>query len=175
MGYTHVIGIDPSLTSTAIADGGEIRTYGGDSKLGDQRLNIIYTAVNRHLGRVGVTGCLVVMEDLPTHAKGAGITGMVQGVIRLALIDAGVSYVRVVASTLKAYSTGSGSATKPDMRVALLQRTGIDERNEDKVDAWWLRQAGLDAIGHPDAILLPKAQRKRLQVIRWPQGVPLEI
>lgn len=171
--FKHVIGIDPSLTACAVDDGDEIRVYGGDSRFGDVRLETIYAAVLHHIRRSehDPADILAVMEDLPTHAKGAGITGMVQGVIRLALIQERVSYALVVASTLKAYATGSGRAEKIDMRMERYKRTGVDERNDNRNDAWWLRQAGLDAIGHPDAIELPKAHRERLHKVRWPRGV----
>lgn len=177
--FRHVLGIDPSLTATAIADAHGIGVYGGEAKYGDDRLVTISDAVERHLdNHIGQLEArydeiLAVMEDLPKHAHAAGITGMVQGVIRLALRRAGVSYALVIPSTLKAYATGRGHADKPDMRMELFKRTGIDERNDNKVDAWWLRQAGLDAIGHPDALRMPKAQRERLWKVRWPSGVAL--
>jgi Holliday junction resolvasome RuvABC endonuclease subunit len=171
--FKHVIGIDPSLTACAIADADSVLVYGGDSKFGDTRLETIYAATLHHVRRAQVdpADILVVMEDLPMHAKAAGITGMVQGVIRLALVQERVAYTLVIPSSLKAY--GSGKAEKADLRVARLQRTGVDERNDNKNDAWWLRQAGLDAIGHPDAIQLPKAQRERLVKWRWPRGVTI--
>jgi Holliday junction resolvasome RuvABC endonuclease subunit len=172
--FKHVIGIDPSITATAIDDG--ISTvYGGDSKLGDGRLRHIYEATRVVARRGGHNPgeILAVMEQLPQHAKAAGITGMVQGVIRLALLQERITYVLVVTTTLKAYATGRGGAEKMDMRMERYKRTGVDERDDNKNDAWWLRQAGLDAIGHPDAIQLPKAQRDRLLKVHWPRGVTL--
>jgi hypothetical protein len=143
--------------------------------LGDKRLDRIAGQIQAEVGtatRVDRAE-LVVMEDLPTHAHGAGISGMVQGVIRLTLIRAGVPYVTVVASSLKKYATGSGAAkvSKADMRMAMYQRSGIDERNVDKVDAWWLRQMGLAAVGHPDAIPMPKVNRESLLKVNWPTDI----
>lgn len=161
-----VVGIDPSLTATGLAlpDGG-LTVVGGAADLGDERLVVIHRAVadacTRH------RPVLAVIEDLPKHAHGAGLTGMVQGVVRLALRQAGVPYARMVAATLKKYATGDGGAVKPDMRMALYKRTGIDERNEDKVDAWWLRHAGLDWLGRP-VVELPKQQRAALTRVTWP-------
>lgn len=166
----HVIGIDPSMAGTGIAtwrDAWTVRTNG----TADTRLQAIYRAVLSDCANGYPDDTLVVVEDLPTHAHGAGKTGMAQGVVRLALLDAGVTYVTVVGSTLKKYATGKGTASKPDMRMALYKRTGLDWNDDNKVDAWWLRQMGLDAVGHPDAIKLPKAQRESLLVVKWPESV----
>lgn len=174
MTYRHIIGIDASVTATAIADDNGVQVYGGkDPKLGDVRLSRIYDGICDHLRRVDSATTLVVMEDLPMHAKAAGVTGMAQGVVRLALARHQTRPVLVAAATLKAYATGSGSASKPDMRVELYKRTGLDLPDDNKVDAWWLRQAGLDIVAHPDAITLPKHHRSRLGKVAWPNGVGL--
>ena len=62
--------------------------------------------------------------------------------IRLALIESEVPYVTIAPATLKKYATGKGNATKADMRMAWFQRTGEDVRDDDAVDALWLRQIG---------------------------------
>lgn len=165
----RVIGIDASITETGLCDvDGQLSIAGGDAKLGDKRLQIIRVAVTS-LCAAGSPD-LAVIEDLPTHAHGAGITGMVQGAVRLALLDRGVPYVTVVAATLKKYATGSGGANKSDMRMALFQRAGIDERNDNKVDAWWLRHAGLDQFGEA-LVKLPAVQRAALAKVAWPVGL----
>lgn len=174
MTYRTVIGIDASLTATAVADHDGVQVYGGeDSKLGDVRLSRIYDGITDHLRRVDSATTLVVMEDLPIHAKAAGVTGMAQGVVRLALTRHQMRPVLVAAATLKAYATGSGSASKPDMRMELYKRTGLDLADDNKVDAWWLRQAGLDIVDHPSAISLPKHHRSRLGKVSWPNGLGL--
>jgi Holliday junction resolvasome RuvABC endonuclease subunit len=161
-----VIGIDPSLTATGIARAdGTLTVVGGPADLRDHRLALIYNAV--HDACMIDDPDLVVLEDLPKHAHSAGITGMVQGVVRLALVQLQVSYATVVASTLKKYATGRGTADKADMRMALYRRAGIDERDDNLVDAWWLRHAGLDQLGEP-VLTVPKAQRDVLDVVSWP-------
>lgn len=74
-------------------------------------------------------------------------------VARLHTLD--IPVVEVAPTSLKKFATGKGNATKPDMRMALFQRAGIDERDDNRVDAWWLRQVGLHLVGDPEAIPLP--------------------
>ena len=165
MSIPPVIGIDPSLTATGIADAdGRLHVHGGDAKVGDARLEIIYGAV---MDACDARPVLAVIEDLPTHAKGAGFTAQAQGVVRLALRHAGVPYAEVIPSVLKKYADGNGQATKPDMRMALYKRTGADVRSEDQVDAAWLRHMGLDHLGAAE-IKLPANQRAALDKVTWP-------
>jgi len=163
----RVVGIDPSLTSTGIAAAdGALSTVGGDSKVGDRRLARIADAVALAVADAD----LVVLELLPQHMKSAGITGMAQGVIRLALVNACVPYVFLQPSLLKKYATGRGAADKADMRMALYQRTGVDVRDDNQVDAWWLRAAGLQHLGEP-VVKLPAAQVAVLDKVAWPADV----
>lgn len=163
-----VLGIDPSLSATGIAHRfGGLTVAGGDAWAGDQRLAWIHNAV--------LMACegephpvLAVVEDLPTHAHGAGKTGMAQAAVRLALMTAGVPYALMTAATLKKYATGNGNAAKPDLRMALYKRTGVDIRDDNEVDAAWLRLAGLDWLGHP-VVALPKQQRAALDKVAWPE------
>lgn len=162
-----VIGVDPSLTATGICDTrGQLLVVGGPAKHGDTRLAFIHQEIERICQRQKPD--LAVIEDLPKHAQAAGITGMVQGVVRLALVREHVPYVRIVASTLKKYATGRGNAEKSDLRMALFRRAGIDERDDNLVDAWWLRHMGLDRLGEP-VIALPAVQRACLDVPDWPE------
>lgn len=161
-----MLGIDPSLTATGIACcDGTLLVSGGASILGDRRLTLIHKSIMKACEDGPV---LAVVEDLPTHAMGAGKSGMAQGVVRLALLANGVPYAEIVPATLKKYATGHGRAGKPAMRAALFEHTGVDERSTDKVDAAWLRHAGLDWLGAPE-IVLPANQRAALDKAKWPE------
>lgn len=167
---TVVIGIDPSLSATGVAHDGQswtIRTEPSDPL----RLQVIYQRLNATLAATWGTG-LAVIEDLPMHAKSAGLTGMAQGVIRLAAINTGTPYVTVPAATLKKYATSKGNATKADMRMAWYQRAGEDVRDDNQVDALWLRQIGLALLGL-DPVPLPKAHLVALDKLTLPEGVAL--
>lgn len=165
-GLPRVLGLDLSLTATGIChpDGATttIKTRLDD---GDRRLAHIVDAVELVLTRHDVD--LAVIEDLPKHAMGAGITAMVHGVVRHALIRRGVPYGLVVASSLKAFATGKGGASKSDMAVAAYQRAGVEFGDDNQCDAWWCHIAGLIRLGQ-QPVPLPAAQIARLAKVRWP-------
>ena len=164
----RVLGLDLSLTSTGVArpDGTtyRIKTRSAD---GDLRLLHIRDRIRAELEN---RPDLAVIEDLPRHAMGAGITAMVHGIVRSELLAAGVPYALVVAATLKSYACDHGRADKAQMAAAAYRTAGRqfdDDRGGDQCDAWWLRHAGLDHLGAPEA-LLPDGQRARLDKVRWP-------
>lgn len=173
----HAVGIDPSLSGTGVAAPWSVHvvTTWPDDEL---RMVKLYDGLIRALTPLPLldkdhpdADCIAIVEDLPTHAKGAGLTGMAQGVIRLALQRSGIPYQLVTAATLKKFATGSGNATKPDMRMAWYKRTGEDVRNDNAVDALWLREIGRHAIGHSEALDLPKAQRECILKLAWPEPI----
>lgn len=163
---TNVIGIDPSLTATGIATEAETYVVRTDSTT-PRRLAVIYDGAYTAVTNT-VPVDLAVVEDLPTHAHGAGLTGMAQGVIRLALLEMNVPFVTVPAASLKKFATGSGNANKADMRLELFKRAGVDIRDDNEVDAWWLRQIGLHLLGSPDAIPLPQTHLEALKKVNRP-------
>lgn len=102
---------------------------------------------------------------------GAGITAMVQGIVRAELVDAGVPYALMVAASLKSYAADHGRATKQTMAAAAYLAAGVVFENDpggDQCDAWWLRSAGHDWYGRP-LFCLPKGQRDRLRKVAWPE------
>jgi hypothetical protein len=164
----RVLGLDLSLTATGIClPDGITLTIKTRQKDGDKRLIHIEDAIIRAIGHVID---LAVIEDLPTHAMSAGITGMVHGVARNALNKADIPYALVVPATLKAFATGKGSGDKTPMAMAAYKRGGVEFEDDNQCDAWWLRAAGLDWIGRP-LFDLPQAQRDRLSKAKWPTEV----
>jgi Holliday junction resolvasome RuvABC endonuclease subunit len=165
---SRVVGLDLSITATGIAwcDGS---TYTVNSReVGDRRLLGICQEVG--IAVDGRSIDLVVIEDLPTHAKSAGITGMVHGAVRAYLLRLRVPYVLVTPASLKKYATGKGNCGKPEMAVAAFKRAGREFGDDNQCDAWWLRAMGLDYLGSPVASL-PAAQRAALGAVKWPAVV----
>lgn len=149
----RVMGIDPSLNSTGVAMvDGTLLTLKQKPADGDYRLVKIRLAIVRAISAPDRPD-LVVMEDLPRNAMGAGITGQVQGVIREVLQNNRIPYLLVSAATLKKFATDSGRAKKPDMRAAWLELTGEDNPRDDEVDAAWLRTLGLYLTGSDDPLV----------------------
>lgn len=165
-----VIGLDLSLTSTGIALANGVTTViKGAATHGDWRLCRIRDAVAHTIDADRPD--LAVIEDLPTHGKAAGLTGMVHGAVRSLLIDKEVPYALIAPATLKAFATGKGNGDKTPMAIAALKRANREFENDkggDQCDAWWLRIAGLQWLGCPE-IDMPAAQVARLDKAKWPE------
>lgn len=160
----RVLGLDLSLTATGIATpDGELVVYSSGLR-GPARLAAIRDHILTHTDHID----LVVIEGYafgrPNNAAALGELG---GVIRTALHEHHIPYVDVPPASVKKYATGRGNATKPDMRMALFQRAGIDERDDNAVDAWWLQAMGLDHLGHPP-VPMPATHRAALTKVTWP-------
>lgn len=148
----RVVGLDLSITATGVCDGDGARTIKTASEDGDRRLVQIVAEIRPLVHQAD----LVVIEDLPTHAHGAGITGMVHGAVRHMLLS-GPPYALLTPATLKKFATGRGNAGKPEMAVALFKRAGLELADDNQVDAAWLRFAGLTMLGRP-YFPMPSAQ-----------------
>jgi len=157
---TAVVGLDLSMTSTGVceADGKTWTVRTRD--VGDRRLIEIVAAV-----AVSTRGAdLVVIEEAPPGLKGPAIKAvhMVHGAVRVALLTQDLRYVAVNPTVLKRFATGKAAADKTAMAMALFKRTGLEPANNDEVDAWWLRAAGLQLLGEP-VVELPAVQVAALE------------
>jgi Holliday junction resolvasome RuvABC endonuclease subunit len=108
---------------------------------------------------------LVLIEGFLNRSLSAGITGMVHGAVRAALIEAGLKYGTLPPSSLKLFATGRGGASKTDMAVAAFKRGGVEFREDNQTDAWWLWVAANEHLGNP-IFDLPKRQREALDKIQ---------
>lgn len=173
---TRVLALDLSITGTGVASvAGTLGTIvvGAHGKqppaIGDARLTRIRDTIRGHLD-FDDRPHLVVIEDVVVRSASAAVLGMLHGVVRADLLDRGIPYLLVPPATLKVYGAGRGNATKADMRVSLLQRTGLDRRDDNEVDAAWLRLLALDLLGEP-ALQLPKTHRRALDKLTPPAAV----
>lgn len=164
----RVVGLDLSITATGVAHAdGSWSTIGPNAKLGDRRLRAIVDHVDRALTDAPGMGDLVVIEGPVVRSSAAVVIGMVHGAVRLRLIDLGIPYVLVTPATLKKFATGKGNADKTAMAMAAYKRAGVEFDDDNQCDAWWLRVAGLTALGEPP-FDLPAAQVAALEKVEWP-------
>ena len=172
----RVIGLDPSLTATGIADAdGALFTItskpdGGTVADRARRLATIWA----HLRPLRLEAAhLVVIEGPAFSRQGQAGVHLRAGLwwhIVTRLHAVGVPVAEVPPTTLKKYATGKGSADKASMRMELYKRAGLDVPSDDEVDAWWLRQMGLAHLGDPDAVPLPQTHLSALDKVVWPWG-----
>lgn len=166
----RVVGLDLSLTGTGVATADSrlltIRSHPGGETVADrvERLTDIAATISDHLDgadMVVIEGPAYSQQAQPGHHLRAGLWWWVADLA--CAHDAEV--IEVTPSALKKFATGRGNATKADMRVALLQRTGEDIRDDNQADAYWLRQIGLHLLGDPTAIPLPRTHLATLAKI----------
>lgn len=169
MSHAFILGLDLSITATGaawqppsglpVAQSWKMPSNGGDGRL---------ELIARSVASVAADGVqLAVIEDLPTHAHSAGITGMVQGAVRVELIRLGVPHALVTPATLKKFATGKGTADKTAMALAAFKRAGMEFADDNACDAWWLWVAGMTRCGHPP-FHLPADQVAALDRVEWP-------
>jgi hypothetical protein len=161
-----VVGLDLSLTATGICRGRNAEptlSVVRPRARGDVRLAEIRDAVYAECEGAD----LAVIEDLPTHAHGAGVTGMVHGAVRVVLLDLEVPFATVPPATLKKYATGRGNADKTAMAVSAYKRSGREFSDDNQCDAYWLYVMGQEALGRPTTHM-PVVQTDQLGKVVWP-------
>lgn len=170
MSTPKVVGLDLSLNGTGITwPDGRMECV----KVGDRRGSPRLAHIRQEIlaGGVVLAADLVVVEG-PSYGSMSGAghheSAGLWWHITHSLWARSVPVAVLPPATLKKYATGNGSADKPDMRMALFKRTGIDEKDNNKVDAAWLRMAGLDHLGHP-VVELPQLHRGALAKVVWPE------
>jgi len=107
--------------------------------------------------------------QLPKQQRIAQAVHLVElgGIIRHSLWSNNIRYVDVPPSNVKKYATGRGNAPKPDIRMEVYKRFGVDYADDNACDAFVLAAMGLDALGHP-LIAMPATHRVALNKIVWP-------
>lgn len=166
-----IMGLDLSINGTGVClPDAETFTIKCVAAQGDRRINIVRDRITPYLGGID----LVIMEDFPAklQAAAAKAIGLVQGAVRSALMDAGVPYTVMSPATLKKFATGQGNCDKAAMILAAFKRSGVEFRDNNRCDAWWLYIAGHDHYDDKPMFGLPALQRKALDVVAWPSGFP---
>lgn len=170
-----VVGLDPSLTGLGLATPEGLSTISskpaGDAI--DARAQRIVTMADAVASRIPDDSLVVIEGPAYSRQLGAGhhLSAGLWWVLAVELAHRGHTLVEVSPSALKKFATGKGNATKADMRMALYQRTGLDLRDDNQADAWWLRQVGLHLIGDTlRAITLPKTHLAALAALTRPSA-----
>lgn len=176
----RVIGLDLSLTATGIADfrGREvttktIRSAPNGQTLRDQRIRLrrIVLEIEEVVSHQGEPPRLIVVEGPSYGSKGAGTwdrAGLWWLVVDFIISRRALPLAVIPPAVLKKFATGRGNADKTAMAVALQKRWGLELRDDNKVDAWWLGAAGREHLGVP-YVEMPKAQREALAKVDWPE------
>jgi Holliday junction resolvasome RuvABC endonuclease subunit len=172
-----VLGIDPSLTGTGIAYNDATHTITSKptgTTLEDRRARLADIMEDLNDAVLGLgpwdfapPADLVVIEapSLAQHSqRGTLDRNGLWWLIVYRLHAIGIRTIEASPSTVKKFATGKGNATKPDMRMALFQRAGIDCRDDNQVDAWWLAEIGAHLLDIP-TLELPKAHLDALDKI----------
>lgn len=175
----QIVGLDLSLTATGIARltiNGEEHALQLDTITSEGRKGATYgdragrlRTIARQVLATALPADLVVIEG-PAYGSASPSTWDRAGLwwdVALLLEHRGVPFAVVAPSTLKKYATGSGAATKPDMRMALFQRLGTDVRDDNQVDAGFLALAGAQHLGTP-VLELPARNVAALERADWP-------
>ena len=163
----RIMGLDLSMSATGVCfpDGSTavIKPRGE----GDARLLSIENQAGAALRLARPD--LVVVEDIQGELKGASakVIPMVHAVVRLLLLRGGIPYAKINPTTLKRYATGSHNADKAAMTLAAFKRAGLEFKDNNQCDAWWIFAAGHAAYGAP-VVELPKAHTDALRVVAWP-------
>lgn len=174
-----IMGLDLSLTSTGVCNILGVNCSLLTSTKGDERL-MWFDEQYRQLAESPGRPDLIVLEGYaygrPNQAHQIGELG---GVVRLRLRRESIPYVTVPPSTLKKYATGKGNASKDQVLIAAVKRSGIEFNNNDEADAWWLRQIGMAAYGGDETFVDMPADRRDVVLDLassgdWPFGAEIE-
>lgn len=149
----NVIGIDPSLTGTAILQmnihgkvtGSEVFSEAGDLR-GVERLIYLRNRVieKTHGNQPKGSETVVFMESLAFAAKGRGVTGLAElsGVVRVAMTDFKVRHYIVTPQMAKKWVTGKGVADKLTVYKSIIHKYKVDLESEDEYDAFAIAELG---------------------------------
>lgn len=142
----EVFGLDLSITAAGFAPEESVcETVGGSAPEGDRRLITIRNRIRYWLRRHAYD--LAVLEGPGFNSTRIFGVAMVHGVVRAELVAAGVPYAIVAPSTLHGFGTGSGAATKTEMKQAAAGMAGRKFHDDNQADAWLLRRMGCAALG----------------------------
>lgn len=178
----RVIGLDLSLTSTGMSDGHvHLVTQTAAGERLEERLDRIVRRVVSFA--ISVRSADLAVIEAPAWSKAMGVgheeLSALRVMVRHRLWRLGVPYALVPPTTLKAYTTGNGRASKQDMVAALdnryragLAAIKVKDGRYDQADALGLAAMGYAHVGQPLGWYdwsKPHVNRKAsLDAVQWP-------
>ena len=164
----NILGLDLSLTSTGVCIGDdECVAYHSDSedtqRLTDIRNYVLGTCLEENIK-------CVIMEGYSYGSRSrAHALGELGGVMKVAFDEAWIPFVIVPPTSRAKFATGRGNAGKAEVISAVSYRTSrhwSGKGVEDRIDAWVLREMGLQRLGESQ-YEWPAENLKALDNIDW--------
>jgi Holliday junction resolvasome RuvABC endonuclease subunit len=195
----HVVGLDLSLTATALAWPDRTIATTGEAGLTSvslpldgraARLKVLARRINDLATNRGALfeqrpPVLVAIEGLPTSGTKVNSERCYLWWEVVRLLADGVPVLAAPPSTVKLYATGMGNANKrevivaakrdlPSWEIRKTSKTGkvLTTDDDDKADAVWLMALGCHLVGHPLVEVTPYRERA-LEKLILPEGVRL--
>lgn len=144
---TGILGVDPSLTCTALVHRHDVRpgcqsfTISPEPLRGPARLDYLLDGLRRAL--VLTSPDLVVLEGYAFAARGRHhATAEWGGLLRWELYRCRIPYIVVPPTTLKLYAAGKGNT--PDLVAAVRKRWRYRTSSHDVADAYALMRLGVE-------------------------------
>lgn len=175
---THVVGLDPSLTSFGIAvvGGGSpalVARVKSSGKRGDdvvarqRRISDLGTSVLEYVP----SNALVVMEGPAYSSSSSGVwdrAGLWHDILRR-LISRGHEVVVCPPTSRAMYATGKGNAGKDAVLAAVVRRyPDIEVTGNDEADALVMAAMGARLLGHPLEESMPQSHLRALAGLELP-------
>lgn len=149
---TVIVGIDPSLTGTAVCVGETTKVITSPPSGPLPALRIArYRVLVSQVLIVVPKQSLVFIEGYSFGSNGGQATDRAEygGILRYHLCGHGMecTVVEVPPTSLKKWATGSGAGDKTPMIAALTKRYGVEFRTNDEYDAYALARLGEQYAG----------------------------
>lgn len=164
-----VVGLDMSLTATGLCHpDGRTETLSSKQR-GMDRIIDLSDAILNAAGRAD----LIAIEDYAFsrggHAHEAGELG---GLVKYRLIVHELPYVLIGPSSLKRFATSKGNCNKIEMGVAAAKVGQEFDGDDNRCDAWWLREMALYRYeGAPFKVQRTAYRDEAVGKVNWPELV----
>ena len=164
----NILGLDPSLTSTGICTGDDccIAYHPCDeetARLANIRNYVLGVCLEESIK-------CVIMEGYSYGSRTrAHALGELGGVLKVAFDEAWIPFVIVPPTSRAKFATGRGNAGKAEVISAVsfrTKRSWSGKGVEDRIDAWVLREMGLQRLGESQ-YKWPAENLKALDNIDW--------